>query len=253
MLRTILIDDEKSAREALGLLLKIYAPNIDIIAQADGVTSGIEVINEYEPDLVFLDIHLGDGSGFDLLDHFTSRNFLVVFVTAFEDYAIKAFKFSAMDYLVKPVIPDDLVKTIEKLDKHSSNSTSNSQIEILKNAYTNPESPDNKIVLKTAEAIHLINITDIVRCQSDNNYTLFHLTNHKKVLVSRTLKEYDELLADAGFIRVHQSHLINIRQIDHFDKREGGTLEMKDGSIIPVSFRKKEQIIQLIQQMGRHL
>ena len=253
MLRTILIDDEKSAREALGLLLKIYAPHIDIIAQADGVISGIEAMTEHEPDLVFLDIHLGDGSGFDLLNHFESRNFMVVFVTAYEDYAVKAFKFSAMDYLVKPVLPDDLVATIEKLDKYFAHSTFNSQIEILQNAYTNPENPDNKIVLKTAEAIHLINITDIVQCQSDNNYTLFHLTNHKKVLVSRTLKEYDELLSDAGFIRVHQSHLINIRQIDHFDKREGGTLEMKDGSIIPVSFRKKEQIIQLIQQMGRHL
>ncbi len=253
MIKTVIIDDEESARETLIIMLKMYAPEIEVVAEADGVKSGIQTINEFNPELIFLDIQMGDGNGFDLLSNFPECNFKVIFITAYEEYAIKAFKFSAIDYLVKPVTPDDLIQATKKMTDSSEKKILKSQIEVLENNYSIPNQSFGTIILKTTEAIYIVEINDIIHCKSENNYTYFYLAGANKLLVSRTLKEFDELLSEVGFLRVHQSHLINTKQIDHFDKREGGTVIMKDGSKIPVSFRKKDQLLQLIQNLGRQL
>ncbi len=253
MIKAVIIDDEISSRETLNIMLEMYAPDIKIIAEADGVRSGINIINELNPELVFLDIHMGDGSGFDLLNNFQSNNFRVIFVTAYEEYAIKAFKFSALDYLVKPVTPDDLVLAVKKMELAQDKEIWQEQLQVLESNYATANQSFGKIILKTADAIHIVEISDIIYCKSENNYTYIYLMGENKLVVSRTLKEFDELLGDVSFLRVHQSYLINSNQIDYFDKKEGGAVVMKNGNKIPVSFRKKEQLLQLIQKLGRQL
>ena len=233
------------------MMIGMYAENIEIIAEADGVKSGIQCINDHKPDLVFLDIQMGDGTGFDLLNYFPKKNFKVVFVTAFEEYALKAFRFSALDYLVKPVSPDDLMRVVAKLEEQSSDIETH--LEVFNSNKNKNSGSFGKIILKTTEAIYVVGIEDIIQCESENNYTTFYLNSGKKLLVSRTLKEYDDLLSEVGFIRVHRSHLINSRHIDYFDKRDGGSVVMKDNSRVPVSSRKKDQLISTIQKAGREL
>lgn len=251
--KAIIIDDEVTPRETLKMMLKIYAPEVEVIAEAEGVKTGIQAIKKHNPDLVFLDIHMGDGSGFDLLSNFASYNFKVVFVTAYEEYAIKAFRFSALDYLVKPIIPEDLVQAVNKISVLLENKQINKQLDVLKNNYLDVDQSFGKIILKTAEAIYIVELNDIIYCKSDNNYTNFYLVGDNKLLVSRTLKEFDDLLSESGFLRVHQSYLVNSKQIEYFDKREGGSVVMKDGCKIPVSFRKKEQLLLHFKKLGRFL
>ena len=253
MIKTVIIDDEATARETLQLMLAMYAPDISIIGEAEGVKSGIETIHKLKPDLVFLDIQMNDGTGFDLLSNFPNTEFKVIFVTAFEEYALKAFKFSALDYLVKPITPDDLINASKKIESNFNENGLNTQLKVFEANYNRTDQTFGKIILKTAEAIYVVDINDIIQCESENNYTNFFLANENKLLVSRTLKEYDELLKEVGFIRVHRSHLINTKHIDHFDKRDGGMVVMKDGSKVPVSFRRKEQLLKRIQNFGRRL
>ncbi len=250
MMRAVIVDDEINARETLGIMLKMYAPEIEVIAEADGVKSGLQVINSNQPDLLFLDIQMGDGSGFDLLSYFSSYPFKVIFVTAYEEYALKAFKFSALDYLVKPVTPDDLIRAVGKVKETSATDSFKSQMDVLELNYENKNKPPEKIILKTLDAIYVVEVKEIIRCESDDNYTKFYLEEGNKLMVSKTLKEFDEMLGTAGFLRVHQSHLININQIDHLVKKDGGMLIMKDKSEVPVASRKKDQLLKQIQQLG---
>jgi len=252
-IKAVIIDDELSARETLNIMLQMYVEEVEVVAEADSVKSGVNTIKQENPDLVFLDINMRDGSGFDLLNSFPSCNFKTIFVTAYEEYAVKAFKFSALDYLVKPVTPDDLVKATNKISASFKHENLKSQLEVFESNYFASAPSFRKIILKTAESIYIVEINDIIHCKSEDNYTYFYLSGSNKLLVSRTLKEFDELLGKDGFFRVHQSHLINITQIDRFDKREGGSVVMKDGSIIPVSFRRKDQLMQVIQNLGKHL
>jgi len=249
MIRTIIIEDEVKARETLANMLGMYCPSVQIIDQADCVEKGIKSIEYHDPELVFLDIQMPDGTGFDLLKKLKTPNFKLVFITAFEEYAIKAFKFSAIDYLLKPIDPEDLVETITKIEHIIEHENNQIKLKALLENIETISSEVKKIVLKTSESIHIVKVKDIVRCESSSNYTQFFFNDGKKILVSKTLKEFDELLSGYGFFRVHQSHLVNTQYIQSFEKGEGGFLVMTDNSKIPVSFRKKESLLKLFDKL----
>jgi len=249
MLRTIIIDDEYSVRKALEKLVKRYCPNVKLVAEADGVESGVEAIRKYHPDLVLLDIKMDDGTGFDLLKHLEPVDFKVIFITAYDQYAIKAIKFSALDYLLKPIDPDDLTEAINKAEKLLVNEL-NQQLSTLEDNMQNKDKSKKKIILKTFDNIHLVKLSDIVYCESNDNYTNFNLLSNKKILVSNTLKEYDEMLGEYGFFRVHKSFLINLGHIERFEKSEGGYIVLSNESKVPVASRKREQLLDLFDRMS---
>lgn len=249
MIRTIIVDDEPRARESLRLILNKFFPDFDIVGEASGVEEAFNVITKEKPKVVFLDIKMPDGSGFDLLKKFQQIDFRVIFVTAFEEYALDAIKFSAFDYILKPVNTNEIRETIAKLNIDLNQ---NDDIVLkMKAFFENMEGKQNqkKIVLKTAESIHLVALSSIVRCESDCNYTRVYFDNQPKILISKSLKYFEDLLTNYGFIRVHQSHLVNLNFVSRIDKVDGGVLVFYDGTQVPVSVRKREQLFKLIEKM----
>lgn len=249
MIRAIIIDDESKAREAINDLILLGGSNVNIIAEAENVENGINAIKEHKPDLVFLDIQMPDGTGFDLLKHFSNPDFKVIFITAFEEYALQGFKFCAIDYLLKPINPREFIKAIDKVKELSEKDNLKLQLEAFFSNIDDKNNQKKKLVLKTSESIHLVNVHDIIRCESDKCYTEFHLNNNKKIVVSKVLKEFDDLLNEYGFIRPHQSHLINLNYIESFEKSEGGFIRMCDNASIPVSSRKKESVLRIFENL----
>ncbi len=249
MINTIIIDDEKKSRETLIEILKLHCKKVSVVAQAEDIKSGIDAITRYEPDLVLLDVKMPDGTGFDLLQELGTIAFKVIFITGFEEYAIKAFKFSALDYIIKPIDPDELTAAINRVEKSYDNENLSGKLSTFLTNIDNITKEVKKIVLKTSENIYVINVQDIIRCESDRNYTRFYFNDGKKLLVSITLKEYDELLNGYGFYRVHQSHLVNLNYISHYEKGDGGSIIMKDGSSVAVSIRKKENLLSLLDRL----
>jgi len=248
MLRTIIIDDEDNVRKTLEKLVARYCPNVRLVAEADGVNSGVKAIKKYHPDLVLLDIKMDDGTGFDLLKQLEPVDFKVIFITAYDQYAIKAFKFSALDYLLKPIDPDDLAEAVMKAEKLVMHEL-NQQLGTLEDNMQTQDKSKKKIILKTFDNIHLVKLNDIVYCESSDNYTNFYLLNNKKILVSNTLKEYDEMLSDSGFYRVHKSYLINMIHVERFEKGEGGTVVLTEDLKVPVASRKREQLLELFDRI----
>jgi len=249
MLRAVIIEDEKNSRDALAELLSRYCRQVEVLAEADGLNSGRAAIRRYHPDIIFLDILMPDGSGFKLLEETGDIDFDVIFVTAFDQYAIQAIRYSALDYLLKPVIPEELVAAVEKAEKKKLSKEKNRNIQVLlENIRSGIEKP-RKIVLSTADKIHVVEVDHILRCESDNYYTKFFFTDGKTLLVSRTLKENETLLSGHDFIRPHKSHLVNTKYIKGYLKHDGGFIQMSDGSQIPVSRRKREQIIEIISHL----
>lgn len=245
MIRSLIIDDESGARESIRNSVQLFCPMVEICGEADSVASGKSLINNQNPDLIFLDIQMTDGTGFDLLKDFPEPAFDIIFVTAYDQFALKAFRFSALDYLLKPIHPDDLIEAVSKVRKRLSNERISQQLKLLSE---NLESKSiDRILLKTAESHHLVDIKTIIYCESDKNYTTFYLENNKEIIISKTLKEYDEMLNDQGFFRVHQSYLINFSQIDHYSKKSGGFAVMKNGHEVPVSSRKKEEFLKMLE------
>lgn len=249
MLRAIVIDDDQEVRKKNCTLIKINCPNITIIGQADSVESGIKTIKQLSPNIVFLDIKMSDGTGFDLLQKLSPVTFKVIFITGDEDFAIKAFRFSAIDYLLKPLNANELVEAVKKAEESLSKEIFDMKIS---NLFANLERPKNlqKLVLKTSNKIYSVNIQDIVNCESDKNYTTFYFINAPKLVVSTNLKEYEKLLTLFNFFRTHQSHLINMAYFDHFIKTDGGnTIVMKNKAEIPLSARKKEEFLILLENL----
>lgn len=242
MKKAVIIDDIESARKSLKDDLEYYCSGVEIVGEAEGVVSGAKVIKETNPDIVFLDIQMNDGSGFDLLEILPELNANIIFTTASDQYAIKAFKFSAIDYLLKPIDPDDLVKAVEKASKESDGKE---KLGILKDNFHSPK----KLALNTLEKIHIANIQDIVRCESNVNYTMFYFKDNSKILVTKTLKEYDKMLSPQGFLRPHQSHLINLEFVKEFVKLDGGFIVMKDGAKVPVSTRKRPEVMDILSNL----
>ena len=240
MIRAIIIDDELRSRNVIRNILSSYCEDVEILAQAASVKEGVDCIRKYIPDAVFLDIEMPDGTGFDLLQQISDIRFHIIFITAFDQYAIKAIKFSALDYLLKPVEPHQLIDAVNKINKTPVNfDTISHQIStLLKN-----RNGIERIALPTLDGFKFISARDIIRCRSDNNYTNFFLNNGEKIIVTRTLKEYEDILSDLEFVRVHQSHLINIRYIDRYIKGDGGIIVMVDGSEVEVSRRRKDEFL----------
>ena len=251
MISAILIDDDINLRNGMKGLLQLYAPQIAIIGEADSVVSGVEAIESLRPQVVFLDIQLNDGTGFDILEKITSFNGAqkshIVFITAHEQYAIKAFRFSALDFLLKPVDPDELQKVIQKIKSEIEKNDSSSHIDLLLENIRKKVDNFKRIALSTSDGIHLFDVSDIIRCESEDNYTKFFIKNSKPILISKTLKEYEELLTEHGFERIHQSHLINLNYLKSYIKKEGGYVIMADDSQLPISQRKKERLQDILK------
>ena len=246
MIRGIIVEDEIRSRDTLRGLLKRYCKNVEIIAEADSYRSGLAAIRKHHPDVVFLDIQMPDGSGFKLLEELDEIKFEIIFTTAFDQFAIKAIKFSALDYLLKPIDPEELVNALKKVENKISKGKLNQNIQVLLDNIKSRDADPPKIILSTFEKIHIIETDNILRCESDNYYTNFFLTDGKQILVSKTLKENEAMLGEHNFIRPHKSHLVNVKYIKGFLRNDGGYIEMTDGSKIPVSRRKKEKIIEII-------
>lgn len=236
-MKAIIIDDEGNSRELLENMLGLYCPTIQIAETAESVQTGYAAIREHNPDVVFLDVQMGDGTGFDLLSLFDTVSFHVIFTTAFQEYAIRAFQYSAVDYLLKPISPEYLVKAVNKVQKlHYSEA----EIQTLLDNIKKPE--DKKMVVKTHDRIYALHIKDIIRCESDSSYTTIFLQNGHKIVVAKQLKEFDETLSPDGFMRIHQSHLINLSHIFYYQKGTNLVI-MNDESSIPVSAKKKEELL----------
>lgn len=248
MIKSIIIDDEVNNQELISNLLSSYTENIQVVAIANSVETAYQAIIEHQPDLIFLDIQMSDGTGFDLLKKFDKINFKVIFVTAHQEYAIEAFKFSAIDYLLKPLSPSNLISAVKKVEESINSEEINLKLKTLLSNISEPLKNKKKIVLKTMERIYSVDINDIIRFESDGGYTKVYLVDGKRIMVSRTMKEFDDLLLDAGFLRVHNSHLINMNHLYCFEKAEGHVV-MKDDSIVPVSNRKKEQLLELLNMI----
>jgi two-component system LytT family response regulator len=248
-MKVIIIDDEARTRKSIADILKFSQQNIELVAEAEDVATGVDAIVEYKPDLILLDIDMPDGTGFDLLKKLNDIHFKIIFITAYEEYAVRAFEFSAIDYILKPVDPKKLIDAIDKAHQLVEQENINLKLNALFANLENSVSENKKLVLKTAENIYIVNTNDIVRCESDGGYTQFYLIDGKKILVSRNLKDYEEMLDGFGFYRIHQSHMINLKYIDHYSKTEGGAVVMKDNSNLPVARRKKESFLKLLEMI----
>jgi two-component system, LytTR family, response regulator len=238
MIKAIIIDDSPAARAALKADLEDYCEEVNLIGEAEGVVSGAKLIKEVQPELVFLDIQMNDGSGFDLLEILGENRPKIIFTTSSNEHAIQAFRFAAVDYLLKPIDPNQLKEAIEK-----STVSSPIQISTLKSHLSGNV---NRIALNSQEKIQIVEIPQVVRCESNGSYTLFFLETGEEILVTKTLKEYDHLLSGLGFLRVHQSHLINLSFIKEFIKKDGGYLILKDKTEIPVSSRKRSSVMAVL-------
>lgn len=253
MITAVLVDDDAHLRKGMKAMLGKYAPHIYIVGEAENVPDAISVISTQNPKVVFLDIQLAEGTGFDILEKLTEQQgkiaFQVVFITAHEQYAIKAFRFSALDFLLKPVDPEELQKVVEKIQTTLQKNEGFEHIELLLENIRKKTDTFKRIALSTADGTHLFNINEILRCESEDNYTNFFFKNGKSFLISKTLKEYEELLSGHGFERIHQSHLINLAYLKSYIKKDGGYVVMTDGSHLPISQRKKERLQEILKTL----
>jgi two-component system LytT family response regulator len=246
MIRTLIIDDEENNRIRLNQMIRENFPQISVVGEAEGVKSGLEAIEKLSPELLLLDIQMEDGNAFNLLENLDSINFKIIFVTAYQEYALKAIKFSALDYLLKPVSIDDLRTALIKAEEQILTELK-LQLSSLQN---NLQTSRNKtLALRTSEKIYLLEINNIIRCEADRNYTYFFVQEKKKHIVSQPMKEFENLLKEFGFIRIHRSHLINTAYIESFDKSDGGYIVLKDKTEIPVSRRKKNEILEIFSRL----
>ena len=236
-LKALIIDDQIIIQKSLKKDIETYCHQVNVIDTASSVIEGIKTIHHESPDIIFLDVELQDGDGFDLLDIIETKGIHIVFISGSREYAVKAFRYQAVDYLLKPIDPQQLKEAVDKVRKliHSNKTLLN---------HVGKELIGKKIILSTSEWIKWVELNQIIRLEAEGNYTYFHLTHGEKILITRTLKEYDLMLNDKGFMRVHQSHLINEAHIQAYVKTEGGYLLMNDGSRIPVSTRKKQLVLE---------
>ena len=247
MKKALIIDDEQRTRELIAKMIESFDLGIEAIPRGENVKSGLEAIASIQPDLVFLDIQMPDGTGFDLLKAVPEKNFEVIFITAHEEFAIKAIKFSALDYILKPVDPEELRAAVERALESMNTEVEPQQFEALQNNIQ--PNQKRRLVLKTQESVHVVDLDQIIRCEADRNYTSFFLKEGRKILVSRTLKDYETLLTGHNFLRVQQSHLINLNYVDRYDKGNGGAVVMKDGSEVPLSPAKRDIFFQILENL----
>lgn len=243
MIRTVIIDDEPHATKSLEILLSEDCPQVEVLASFNHPAEALLFLRSNQVDLIFLDIDMPFMNGFELLNRLAPINFDIIFVTAYDQYAIKAFKFSAFDYLLKPVDEVELINSVRKLETKTKKSTQNSNFEHLLEVFKSGQTAVKRIALPTLEGFEFIEVEKIIRCESDSNYTKIFLQNAPMMLVSRTLKEIEETLSDLPFIRVHNSHIIAKNHVKKYVKADGGYILMIDNAEIPISRARKEEVI----------
>lgn len=244
-MKALVIDNERNIRTTVVDLITAFCPQITSVAEADGVVSGLKKIHELQPDIVFTDVEMDDGTGMDMLSKLSEIKFQVIFITAHNKYAIDAFRFSAIDFLTKPINPDELAKSVQKAESNIKNKLFLEQVAVMNER--NLAKSEKKIVLKELDAIHIIKVKDLICCEASGIYTTFFIDNNKQIVVSKNLKEYEEILEPYDFLRVHNSFLINANKIEKFEKNDGGFLIMEGGQRVPVSQRKKDVVISFLK------
>ena len=242
MITAIIVDDEPYSCETLVTLLERYCPDVKVLDICYSAASALKSINEQKPQLLFLDIEMPHMNGFEMLEKLPETDFELIFTTSYDQYAIKAIRFSALDYLLKPIDQDDLRKAVQKV-ANNSNHASEQQIKILLQKLNHPTIAVNKIAIPTMEGLQMIFVESIISCAADRNYTVIMLKNGQKIIASRTLKELEEVLEDYSFTRVHHSYLVNLNEVDKYIKGEGGYLLMSNGTNIDVSRSRKEFLL----------
>ncbi len=247
MIKILLVADEAHISETVARVVETCCPHVTLVARIDGVTAGVGSINEHEPDLVLVDTRLKDGSGFDLIRHFDKPFFKIIFISSSIDYAVKAIKFNAVDYILKPIDDEELTLAINKaadLIRFEENLQQKALGESIRDLEL-----AQRLVLKTSDQVHVINIADVIRIEADSNYSTFHLQDGRKIVVTKSIKEYEETLLEHGFHRIHKSHIFNIYKMSHLDKADGGYVVMVDGSRVPVASRKREMLLELFEEI----
>ncbi len=252
-IKAIIVEDEIKGLNNLKTLLREHCPNLEVIGDADSVESGLNLLKQPDinPDVAFLDVNLRDGQVFQLLNQLEVINFDIIFVTAFEEYALKAFEYSSIGYIVKPIDPDKLIETVNKV-KPKNDQSINERLDVFKQHYSNPNAFE-KISIPAIDGIYFINIKEIVRCEAEDNYTHIHLQSGERITASKTIKFYEELLSGFNFYRVHKSHLINLNFMRKFVKGDGGFLIMDDSKRIEVSRRRRPAFLEKMKQLQRGL
>lgn len=248
MIRTIIVEDEQKSLDMLAGIIQKHCPELTVVGLGRSVKEGVDLIETLKPELVFLDISMPDGSGFDLLEKVSGSKFEVIFATASDQYAIKAIKYSASDYLLKPIDIDELLLAVQKVLKRKNAIPNMENLQFLIQHLKRADESFQKITLPTGNAYEIVNIKDIIRCEADGSYTTFYLSDKRKLMISAGLKHYEELLPDSDFIRVHHHHLINMNQVVRFLKEDGGYAIMSDGSKIEISRRKKEAFMERLNK-----
>jgi len=248
MINALIIDDQSHFQEMIKNLLGEYFPEISVLGTAESVEEGVNKIRELKPNLVFLDIELKDGSGFHILQRIKERSFKVIFITAFDNFAIRAIKFSALDYILKPINEFEFKNAVERALEVIEGCEIEEQINNFLIHYEK-KTQSKKIVLKTNNSLHLIDIAHIIYAKSDSNYTIFCVQGEEEIMVSRSIKEFEQLLSDYRFFRPHQSYLVNLNQVQKIDKTDGGFLILKNGQEIPISVRRKNKLLQILEKL----
>ncbi|MEX1003081.1 MAG: LytTR family DNA-binding domain-containing protein [Crocinitomicaceae bacterium] len=248
MITCVIVDDEEHVRSSLTKMLDMFCPNVRILGTAENISRAKELIEERQPNLVFLDVEMPGGSGFELLESLDNINFQVVFTTAHAAYAIKAIRYAAMDYLLKPINVDELKEAVNKCANSKTNPQAlNQQVEVLKTNRRNENFVFSKIALPTAEGMEFFNLKDVIRCEADRAYCKFHLTDKKKIHISKPMSEYQEILTQGNFIKVHKSNIVNLSHVEKYIKGKGGQLVLTDGSLVNVAVRRKEAVVNALK------
>lgn len=247
-MKTLIIEDEDQSISALKAEIQLHCENLEIVGVAKTVKDGISKIKSLQPELIFLDIQLSDGLGFEILSATHESNFKVIFTTAYSQYAIKAIKFSALDYLLKPIDSEELVQAVSKAMKSNKQEESTKMETFLLNQ--NETTARKRIALQTQEGISVFEIDSILKCSAESNYTSVYFTNGKKLLFSKTLKDFEDLLCTSGFERIHHSHIINLNHLTSFVNKEGGYVVLSDKSTVPVSQRKKANLMAALSNLS---
>ncbi|MBD3638237.1 MAG: response regulator transcription factor [Crocinitomicaceae bacterium] len=247
MISCVIVDDEKPVRESIAKMLEMFCPNVSIKGIASNIKEAKTLIEEKKPEMVFLDVEMPGGSGFDLLESLENTNFKVIFTTAHAVYAIKAIKYAAMDYLLKPINVEELKLAVNKcIESKSDNSSVQQQIDVLRTNRQDKEFNFSKIALPTADGMEFFDVKDIIRCEADRAYCKFHMVNNKKVHISKPMSEYQDILSQSNFLKVHKSNIVNLNHVVKYIKGKGGDLVMSDGSLVNVAVRRKDDVVQAL-------
>lgn len=247
-MKALIVDNEEPLRFALRTLIEKSCPTIDMCAEATGVESAVQELARDKYDLVFLDVEMDDGTGFDILEKVETSRFQLVFVTAHQHYAIDAFRCSAIDFLLKPIDIEDLQRAVQRAQQNIATHTQLEQIQVMRESLEPRAYNEKRIVLRDHDAIHFVKVADISVLEAQTGYTKFILSGGKSILVSKNLKEYEDLLMHYGFIRTHHSFIVNSRHIVRFDRADGGSVITQDNMCIPVSQRKRDHILKILSE-----